>query len=197
MVIWRKISYNWRLVNNFVMQKFHLIIVKLLFCLYFPGEHPRFGAHDVCPFIPVSSDITMDDCVACAKQWSTPLKSGTYRPSYTTLILFVFSRWAPQVWRPWCMSFHTSQLWHHHGWLCGLCQAVEYSTQIGSISPFLYYFNFVCIFQVSIPGLVPLMYVLLYQSALTSPWMIVWPVPSSLGNDWLRKSMYQVWGYSI
>ena len=27
MVIWRKIYYNWRLVNNFVMQKFHLIIV--------------------------------------------------------------------------------------------------------------------------------------------------------------------------
>ena len=24
MVIWQKISYNWRLVNNFVMQKFHL-----------------------------------------------------------------------------------------------------------------------------------------------------------------------------
>ena len=30
MVIWRKISYNWRLVNNFVMQKFHLIFVLYL-----------------------------------------------------------------------------------------------------------------------------------------------------------------------
>ena len=30
MVIWRKISYNWRLVNNFVMQKFHLIIALYL-----------------------------------------------------------------------------------------------------------------------------------------------------------------------
>jgi glutamate formiminotransferase / formiminotetrahydrofolate cyclodeaminase len=30
------------------------------------GEHPRFGATDVCPFIPVAN-ATMDDCVACAK----------------------------------------------------------------------------------------------------------------------------------
>src|SRR5262245_2108131 len=30
------------------------------------GEHPRMGAMDVCPFVPVSG-VTMDDCVACAK----------------------------------------------------------------------------------------------------------------------------------
>jgi glutamate formiminotransferase/formiminotetrahydrofolate cyclodeaminase len=29
------------------------------------GEHPRVGAMDVCPFVPVSG-VTMDDCVACA-----------------------------------------------------------------------------------------------------------------------------------
>jgi glutamate formiminotransferase/formiminotetrahydrofolate cyclodeaminase len=29
------------------------------------GEHPRLGALDVCPFVPVSG-VTMDDCVACA-----------------------------------------------------------------------------------------------------------------------------------
>ncbi|MCX8471423.1 MAG: glutamate formimidoyltransferase [Chitinophagaceae bacterium] len=30
------------------------------------GEHPRMGATDVCPFIPVSN-VTMEECVACAK----------------------------------------------------------------------------------------------------------------------------------
>ena len=30
------------------------------------GEHPRMGATDVCPFIPVAN-ATMNDCVACAK----------------------------------------------------------------------------------------------------------------------------------
>lgn len=30
------------------------------------GEHPRMGALDVCPFVPVAG-VTMDDCVACAK----------------------------------------------------------------------------------------------------------------------------------
>lgn len=31
------------------------------------GEHPRMGATDVVPFIPIS-DVTMDDCVALARQ---------------------------------------------------------------------------------------------------------------------------------
>jgi glutamate formiminotransferase/formiminotetrahydrofolate cyclodeaminase len=30
------------------------------------GEHPRLGAMDVCPFVPVSG-VTMEDCVACAR----------------------------------------------------------------------------------------------------------------------------------
>jgi glutamate formiminotransferase / formiminotetrahydrofolate cyclodeaminase len=30
------------------------------------GEHPRMGATDVCPFIPVAN-ATMEDCIACAK----------------------------------------------------------------------------------------------------------------------------------
>ncbi len=30
------------------------------------GEHPRFGATDVCPFVPVSG-VTMDDCVELAR----------------------------------------------------------------------------------------------------------------------------------
>lgn len=32
------------------------------------GEHPRMGALDVCPFVPVSG-VTMDDCVECALQF--------------------------------------------------------------------------------------------------------------------------------
>ena len=31
------------------------------------GEHPRFGATDVCPFIPIAN-ATMEDCVACAQK---------------------------------------------------------------------------------------------------------------------------------
>lgn len=31
------------------------------------GAHPRFGATDVCPFIPIAN-ASMDDCIACAKK---------------------------------------------------------------------------------------------------------------------------------
>ena len=32
------------------------------------GAHSRMGATDVCPFIPVSGDVTMEDCVALANE---------------------------------------------------------------------------------------------------------------------------------
>lgn len=32
------------------------------------GEHPRMGALDVCPFVPVSG-VSMEDCVACAQDF--------------------------------------------------------------------------------------------------------------------------------
>ncbi len=32
------------------------------------GEHPRMGALDVCPFVPVAN-VTMDECVECAKEF--------------------------------------------------------------------------------------------------------------------------------
>jgi len=32
------------------------------------GEHPRIGAMDVCPFVPVAG-VGMDDCVACARSF--------------------------------------------------------------------------------------------------------------------------------
>jgi glutamate formiminotransferase/formiminotetrahydrofolate cyclodeaminase len=36
------------------------------------GAHPRMGALDVCPFVPVSG-VTMDDCVACAREFGERL----------------------------------------------------------------------------------------------------------------------------
>ena len=33
------------------------------------GEHPRMGAMDVCPFVPVSN-VTMEECVECSKQFA-------------------------------------------------------------------------------------------------------------------------------
>ncbi|MER3329697.1 MAG: glutamate formimidoyltransferase, partial [Candidatus Kapaibacterium sp.] len=33
------------------------------------GEHPRMGAMDVCPFVPVSN-VTMEDCVAISKKFA-------------------------------------------------------------------------------------------------------------------------------
>ncbi|MBR9975501.1 MAG: glutamate formimidoyltransferase, partial [Bacteroidetes bacterium] len=32
------------------------------------GEHPRMGAMDVCPFVPVAN-VTMDECIDCAKEF--------------------------------------------------------------------------------------------------------------------------------
>jgi glutamate formiminotransferase/formiminotetrahydrofolate cyclodeaminase len=32
------------------------------------GEHPRMGAMDVCPFVPVSN-VTMEECVTCAREF--------------------------------------------------------------------------------------------------------------------------------
>ena len=31
------------------------------------GEHPRFGATDVCPFIPIAN-ASMQDCIECARK---------------------------------------------------------------------------------------------------------------------------------
>ncbi|PIK49677.1 hypothetical protein BSL78_13444 [Apostichopus japonicus] len=45
------------------------------------GEHPRMGALDVCPFIPVSG-VTMDDCVECAKKFGERLGKELSVPVY-------------------------------------------------------------------------------------------------------------------
>ncbi|CAN9498287.1 unnamed protein product [Ophioblennius macclurei] len=45
------------------------------------GEHPRSGALDVCPFIPVQN-VTMDDCVNCAKDFGRRLADALHIPVY-------------------------------------------------------------------------------------------------------------------
>lgn len=45
------------------------------------GEHPRMGATDVCPFIPIS-DITMEDCVELAKKLAEKVWKELEIPSY-------------------------------------------------------------------------------------------------------------------
>ncbi|XP_032412173.1 formimidoyltransferase-cyclodeaminase [Xiphophorus hellerii] len=45
------------------------------------GEHPRTGALDVCPFIPVQN-VSMDDCVRCADQFGRRLAETLQVPVY-------------------------------------------------------------------------------------------------------------------
>ena len=47
------------------------------------GAHPRIGATDVCPFIPVSY-VTMDECVQIARHWGRKLESGWVFPCIFT-----------------------------------------------------------------------------------------------------------------
>ena len=43
------------------------------------GEHPRIGVMDVCPFIPVRN-VTMDDCVECAREFAERLAMELHVP---------------------------------------------------------------------------------------------------------------------
>ncbi|ESP01789.1 hypothetical protein LOTGIDRAFT_139083 [Lottia gigantea] len=45
------------------------------------GEHPRMGALDVCPFIPVQ-DVSMEECVECAKEFGDRLTTELGVPLY-------------------------------------------------------------------------------------------------------------------
>ncbi|KAM4560241.1 formimidoyltransferase-cyclodeaminase [Odontesthes bonariensis] len=45
------------------------------------GEHPRTGALDVCPFIPVQN-VSMDDCVGCAAAFGQKLAEMLHVPVY-------------------------------------------------------------------------------------------------------------------
>ena len=45
------------------------------------GAHPRMGALDVCPFVPVSG-VTMDECVALAKRAAERIAAELEVPVY-------------------------------------------------------------------------------------------------------------------
>ena len=45
------------------------------------GEHPRMGALDVCPFIPVAN-VTMEECVKCSQQFGEQLANLLNVPVY-------------------------------------------------------------------------------------------------------------------
>lgn len=46
-----------------------------------PGEHPRIGALDVCPFVPVSN-VTAEDCVECSQLFAQRLAEELTVPVY-------------------------------------------------------------------------------------------------------------------
>jgi glutamate formiminotransferase/formiminotetrahydrofolate cyclodeaminase len=45
------------------------VAYKLIDMQHQTGEHPRMGAMDVCPFVPVSN-VTMEECVECSKEFA-------------------------------------------------------------------------------------------------------------------------------
>ncbi|CAG7830475.1 unnamed protein product, partial [Allacma fusca] len=61
------------------------------------GEHPRLGAMDVCPFVPVRNS-TMEDCVECAKRLGERLGTELGIPVYLygAAALEDFRRTVPQ-----------------------------------------------------------------------------------------------------
>src|SRR5688572_9867985 len=54
------------------------------------GEHPRFGATDVCPFIPIAN-ASMLDCIACAKKLGERVGKKLHIPVY----LYEYASTAP------------------------------------------------------------------------------------------------------
>lgn len=55
--------------NNIVEAAFRAVnkAAELIDMRKHTGAHPRFGATDVCPFIPIAN-ASMEDCIACAKK---------------------------------------------------------------------------------------------------------------------------------
>ncbi len=48
---------------------------------YHSGEHPRMGAMDVCPFIPVSN-VSMEECMAISREFGARLANDLNVPVY-------------------------------------------------------------------------------------------------------------------
>jgi len=45
------------------------VAYKLIDMRHQKGEHPRMGAMDVCPFVPVAN-VTMEECVSCSREFA-------------------------------------------------------------------------------------------------------------------------------
>ncbi|KAK7126679.1 hypothetical protein R3I94_018005 [Phoxinus phoxinus] len=57
------------------------VAFKLIDMTKHSGEHPRMGAMDVCPFIPVQN-VTMEECVQCANKFGQRLSDMLHVPVY-------------------------------------------------------------------------------------------------------------------
>ncbi len=57
------------------------VAAKLIDMRKHNGGHPRFGAMDVCPFIPVTG-VTMDECVAISKRFAERAAEELHVPFY-------------------------------------------------------------------------------------------------------------------
>jgi len=79
--------------DNVVEAAFRLIqkAQELIDMTTHKGEHPRFGATDVCPFIPVAN-ASMDDCIACAKKLGERVGTELNIPVY----LYEYAATSPQ-----------------------------------------------------------------------------------------------------
>ena len=73
-----EVTALWRYTNLF-------IVITIIVWL---GEHPRFGALDVCPFIPVRN-VTIDDCVACAREFAERLALEMHVPGEIDVLFTV------------------------------------------------------------------------------------------------------------
>ncbi|KAJ9585543.1 hypothetical protein L9F63_002660 [Diploptera punctata] len=57
------------------------VAFKLIDMRHHKGAHPRLGAMDVCPFVPVS-DVTLEDCCKCARKLSELMSEELRVPVY-------------------------------------------------------------------------------------------------------------------
>ena len=53
----------------------------MLLMVVLAGEHPRIGALDVCPFIPISN-VTTEECVQCSREFGRRLGEQMHVPVY-------------------------------------------------------------------------------------------------------------------
>ncbi len=63
------------------MYMYVCIYTIILFVFICVGEHPRIGAMDVCPFIPVAN-TSLEECVSCSKTLGKLLATELSVPVY-------------------------------------------------------------------------------------------------------------------